>query len=106
MEMNGSRAAASRPRAALVFAICIREKTPSCMRAPPAALMMMQGIFSARASSIARVIFSPVPLPIEPPQKRKSITARETRMPWIRPVPHTTASVRPLSFSYFLSRSG
>ena len=97
--MNGSRAAASRPRAALVFAICIREKMPSCMRAPPDALKMMQGIFSRSAVSMARVIFSPVAPPIAPPQKRKSITASATGMPCIRPVPHTTASFRPLSFS-------
>ena len=48
---------------------------------------------------MARVIFSPVAPPIAPPQKRKSMTARATGMPCSLPVPHTTASFRPLSFS-------
>ena len=104
--MKGKPACESRPRAALVFAICMSEKIPSCMRAPPEALKMMHGIFSRIAASTARVIFSPTAEPIAPPQKRKSITAAETRMPSIAPMPHTTASLRPLSFSYFLMRSG
>jgi hypothetical protein len=47
------------------------------------------------------VIFSPVAEPSVPPQKRKSITAIETSMPWILPVPQITASGRPLSFRIF-----
>ena len=106
MEIKGRPAAASRPKAALVFAICISEKMPSCMRAPPEALTTTHGIFSRRAASMARVIFSPTALPMAPPQKRKSITATATGMPWIRPAPQTTASARPLSRSYFFRRSG
>ena len=37
IEMYGSRASASRASAAEIFAICISERIPSCMRAPPEA---------------------------------------------------------------------
>ena len=42
-----------------VLAICISENSPSCMRAPPEALIMSSGMRRSCASSMARVIFSP-----------------------------------------------
>ena len=42
-EMYGSPASRSRASAAVVFAICISEKMPSCMRAPPEAEKMIAG---------------------------------------------------------------
>ena len=47
--------------AALVLAICIRERMPSCIRAPPLAEKMMRGSLCFWAYSTARVIFSPRP---------------------------------------------
>jgi hypothetical protein len=43
MEMNGNLASESLVSAAAVFAICISESRPSCMRAPPEALMQTKG---------------------------------------------------------------
>ena len=41
MEMNGRPASARRASAAEILAICISERMPSCIRAPPAAVTMM-----------------------------------------------------------------
>ena len=67
--------------------------------------MMMHGIFFTSASSIVRVIFSPVAEPIEPPQNWKSITAIATGIPWIAPVPQITDSGRLLFLALRLRRS-
>jgi hypothetical protein len=53
--------------AAQVFAICISEITPSCMRAPPEPVKITSGRPSFCASSAASAIFSPTTSPIEPP---------------------------------------
>ena len=50
-EMNGSRACASCVRLAVVLAICIRDISPSCMRAPPLAVKQMKGIFCSMADA-------------------------------------------------------
>ena len=71
--MYGRPASEWRRAAALVFAICMSESMPSCMRAPPDAVTNTTGRLSAVANSKARVIFSPTTLPIEAPMKRKSI---------------------------------
>ncbi len=49
--------AEKRSMAAEVFAICIRLKMPSCIRAPPLAEKMTSGSCFAAAYSMARVIF-------------------------------------------------
>src|SRR2546426_312445 len=64
----GSPASASRSSAAEVFAICMSERMPSCMRAPPEAERMMTGRSLSMASSIARVSFSPTTQPMLPPR--------------------------------------
>ena len=56
-EMYGTRASRSLLRAALVFAICMSESTPSCMRAPPDAWNITAGRRWATARSNWRVIF-------------------------------------------------
>ena len=44
-EMNGRRCAASCVSAAVVFAICMSESRPSCIRAPPVAVKQTNGRF-------------------------------------------------------------
>ncbi len=48
-DTNGTRAARSRSRAAIVLASCISASVPSCIRAPPDAETMTSGTRSARA---------------------------------------------------------
>ncbi len=71
-EMYGSPASRSRPSAAEVFAICMSDSTPSCMRAPPDAEQMIAVRRRASARSNTRVIFSPTTEPIEPPMNSKT----------------------------------
>ena len=47
--MNGSFASARRASIAVVLAICISDSSPSCMRAPPVAVMQMNGTFCSIA---------------------------------------------------------
>ena len=47
-ETYGMRRSASCDRTAEVFAICMRERTPSCMRAPPEAEVTISGHFFSR----------------------------------------------------------
>jgi hypothetical protein len=71
----------------LVFAICMSETQPSCIRAPPDAEMTSSGVRSSRASSAARVIDSPTAPPMLPPMKSKSMPATMTLWPSIVPRP-------------------
>ena len=82
------------------------EKTPSIIRAPPDALTTTSGISRFRAFRPVRAIFSPTTEPIEPPIKLKSITAKATGMPSIRPLPVVTASFRPVLRRAASSRCG
>jgi hypothetical protein len=66
------------PERAEVFAICIRERIPSCMRAPPEADTIRSGTRLAMASSIVRVSFSPTTEAMLPPRKPNSNTASAT----------------------------
>ncbi len=50
-EMYGTRDSRNFDRAAEVFAICMSESTPSCMRAPPDAHNMIAGRLCATARS-------------------------------------------------------
>src|SRR3982751_599080 len=71
---------------AAAFAICISERTPSCILAPPDAEMMISGYLRSSASWPKRAIFSPTTEPIEPPMNAKSMIARHTGIPPSWPV--------------------
>src|SRR5437879_2316178 len=60
IEMYGSPAAASRSSAADVLAICISERMPSCIRAPPEAETLRTGRCLSMASPPAALHLSPV----------------------------------------------
>ena len=66
-EINGSFASCSIAKAAEIFAICISDNVPSCMRAPPDAEKTITAPSVSSARSMSRVIFSPTAEPIEPP---------------------------------------
>ena len=87
MEMYGMASRWSWARAADVFAICIRERTPSCMRAPPEVDTITRGIFFSRDRRASREIFSPTTEPIDPPMNAKFMTARLNGSPSSRAVP-------------------
>ncbi len=93
--MYGIPASRSRPSAAEVFAICISESTPSCMRAPPDAEKTIAGTRRSRARSNTRVTFSPTTDPIEPPMNSKTKIPSSTGWVSINPAPTRTASVPP-----------
>ena len=76
-----------RANAWLVFAICMSETQPSCMRAPPEVEITSSGSLRSSASSAARVIASPTPLPMLPPMKAKSMAATTSGWPSTVPVP-------------------
>ena len=96
----------SRSTAQLVLAICMSERMPSCMRAPPDVQTATSGRSSSAASSALRQSFSPTTLPMLPPMKPKSITASTQSLPPILAVPVTMASVRPVFAWASRSRSG
>ena len=72
IEMNGSCSALSRVRAAQVFAICISDSRPSCMRAPPLEEKHTSGMRNWTQCSTARTKRSPTTEPIEPPKNWNS----------------------------------
>ena len=84
-ETYGKPASRSRPSAAEVFAICISDSTPSCMRAPPEAQNITAGTCRSSARSNARVIFSPTTEPIEPPMNSNTKNPSLDRRPVDRP---------------------
>ena len=92
--------------AAAVLAICIREKMPSCIRAPPLAAKMMRGRRRRVAYSAARVTFSPTAVPMLPMKKRLSSTTHTALCPMILPTAATAASRRPVSSSRTASLAG
>jgi anaerobic selenocysteine-containing dehydrogenase len=93
-------------RAAETFAICMSERMPSCMRAPPPeALMMISGSFSTVARSVSRARRSPTTLPMLPMMNDESVTPTATRRARIMPVPVRAASERPVRFCSATSRS-
>src|SRR5690349_12306313 len=77
-EMNGCRAAESWWSAAVVFAICMSERSPSCMRAPPVAVKHTKGSSSSQEACTARTKRSPTTEPMEPPRKPNSNAAATT----------------------------
>ncbi len=92
--------------AAAVLAICIREKIPSCIRAPPLAEKIIRGSFFRAAYSAAQVTFSPTAVPMLPIKKRLSSTAKTALRPSILPRAATAASFRPVDCSSSDSFSG
>lgn len=92
--------------AQLVLAICMRLRMPSCMRAPPELQTATSGRSSPAASSALRQSFSPTTLPMLPPMKPKSMTARTHGVPSMLAVPVTIASLRPVLACASRTRSG
>ena len=74
------------------MAICINERMPSCMRAPPETVKPTTGRERSVAYSNSRVIFSPTTVPMLPIIKLGSIKNRAQGCPSIWAVPHTTPS--------------
>ena len=101
-EMYKRPASLCRFTAADVLAICMREASPSCMRAPPEQANTTMGSRSRWARSKARVSFSPATVPMLPMRNRVSHTAMAHRIPPMVPTPVITASSRPL-FPFRLS---
>ena len=79
-----------------VLAICMRDRTPSCTRAPPLVTTVTTGRRRLAACSMARATFSPTTQPMLPPMKPKSRTAITAGLPPMEQAPVTTASVRPV----------
>ncbi len=103
--MYGSRARSSRASAPEIFAICISERAPSIIRAPPEQHTITIGTRSSIARSIARVIFSPTTTPMLPPMKPYSIDATIARSPSIVPVAVMIASLSPVDSTPAFSRA-
>ena len=79
------------------MAICISERIPSCIRAPPPEPeTKIRGSFCAVACSAARVSFSPTTDPIEPAMNAKSVMPSTTGRPRTKPLPVTAASGMPV----------
>ena len=77
-ETYGRRSSASRLRAEAVLAICMSERMPSCIRAPPEADTMRTGTRFCTANSMRRVSFSPTTEAMLPPRKPNSNTPTAT----------------------------
>ena len=77
---------------ALVFAICIKDKMPSCILAPPAAVKPITDRRCSVAYSNKRVIFSPTTVPMLPIIKCGSMQNTAQSSPITFAVPQTTAS--------------
>ena len=88
-----------------VLAICISERMPSCMRAPPDRVKPITGRPSLAASSNRRVIFSPTATPMEPSMKPGSIAKTAASIPSTAPRPQMTPSFSPLSSAALASFS-
>jgi len=87
MVMKGMLARRSWAIAAEVLAICISERTPSCIRAPPEVQTSTRGIRLSAERRARRAIFSPTTDPIEPPMNAKFITPRWKGIPSISAAP-------------------
>ena len=85
--------------------ICISEKMPSCMRAPPDAVKMMKGTRRSIAAVMPVMMASPAARPSEPPMKSKFCTATITSTPSIVPAASRIASLAEVFARFSLSRS-
>jgi acetyl-CoA carboxylase carboxyl transferase subunit beta len=84
-EINGIFLSANSLTASDVLDICISEKRPSCILAPPLAEKHTKGCLFSIAVSEARTNFSPTAEPIEPPMKLKSKAAATIGIPFKNP---------------------
>ncbi len=75
-ETKGRRLSRRSSRATTVLAICMRDRMPSCMRAPPEEVTMTSATLSATARFTSLTIASPTTEPMDPPRKRKSSTPK------------------------------
>ena len=89
----------------MVRGICMSEKMPSCMRAPPEAEKTSAGHLSSWARSKTRVHFSPTTEPMEPPMNSKTKQPSDTCLPLMRPTPEMKASFSPSALRVDFSRS-
>ncbi len=105
IDRYGSPASRRRPSAAEVLAICISERTPSCMRAPPEAEKISAGTFRSSARSNTRVIFSPATEPIDPPMNSNTKKPSSTGIASIRAEPERRESAPPAVLRAALRRS-
>ena len=96
MQTQSTPSSRSRPIDCAVFAICMSDRQPSCMRAPPEAVTSTRGVRVRAACSAAHVTRSPTAVPMLPPMNRKSMTARTTPSPPMAAVPMMTASCSPV----------
>ncbi len=76
------------------------------MRAPPVAVMQMNGTFCSSATCAARANRSPTTEPIEPPMNSNSKHATTTGRLMIEPPRQTIASVSPVASIACFRRSG
>ncbi len=88
-----------------VLAICISDRAPSCIRAPPEAVTSSSGRPCRRLVCAAAVMCAPTPQPRLPPRKRKSIAATTSGRSSMLPCTHSTASARSVSALAWCSRS-
>ena len=65
----------------VVRGICINDRMPSCMRAPPEAANKMHGQPFSTAVSNPLITASPAAMPSEPPMKSKSCTPMTAARP-------------------------
>ena len=94
--MNSPPAWSKRARAAETLAICISERMPSCIRAPPPEPeMMISGSCCSVARSMVRVSFSPTTEPMLPMMNAESVTPKATRRPRIMPRAHDGRVAQP-----------
>ncbi|MCY1276430.1 hypothetical protein D9M70_250950 [compost metagenome] len=94
-----------RARAAEVLAICIREISASCMRAPPEAEKQTSGQRFSSATLAARTKRAPTTAPMEPPMKLNSKTQATTGRPSSLPLMAISASFSPVSLCAAVRRS-
>ncbi|MNZ85919.1 hypothetical protein D3C78_1047260 [compost metagenome] len=104
-EMYGRPRSCSFASAALVFAICIRDISASCIRAPPLAEKHTSGQLSSSACSTARTKRAPTTDDMEPPIKANSNEAATIGMPYSVPFITTSASFSPVAFCAATRRS-
>ena len=90
----------------MVRGICISERMPSCIRAPPAAANRISGRFVFTARSVAAMMALPTYMPIEPPRNAKSWAAATIGVRPISPSATSIASFSPVAFCAARIRSG
>jgi hypothetical protein len=89
----------------VVRGICMSERMPSCMRAPPEAANRMNGVRFSTARNMPATTDSPAAMPSDPAMKRKSCAAATTSWPSSLPSPTSTASSSSVSAFMAFRRS-